>query len=133
MDFIESEGLAAHGQRDVIEAVEELLENSDGNVILDQPVILTGASEEEGSQYDSDDQSSEDESEYERLRKDRAQEEWDESMRQLEGLFHFLVIPIVGKFFGRRFSYYSKSYNGQRAQKLANIVVWRKYVDWSLS
>lgn len=133
MDFIESEELMAHGQKDIIEAVDALLENSDGNAILDQPIILNGASEGEGSQYDSEDQYSEDESEYDRLRKDRAQEEWDESMRQLEGLFNFLVIPIVGKFFGRRFSYYGKLHNRHTCPIFANYLVWRKYVDWTLS
>lgn len=37
-----------------------------------------------------------------------AQKEWEESVRQLQSIWQFVIIPIVGKFLGRRFSYYCK-------------------------
>jgi hypothetical protein len=37
-----------------------------------------------------------------------AQQEWEESVRQLEGLLYLVLLPIAGKFFGRRLAYYRK-------------------------
>ncbi|KAJ8057581.1 hypothetical protein LXG23DRAFT_54280 [Yarrowia lipolytica] len=35
-----------------------------------------------------------------------AQEQWEESLRQLEQLVSFVLIPLIGKFFGRRAAYF---------------------------
>lgn len=38
-----------------------------------------------------------------------AQAQWEESVRQLEQLLTFILVPVVGKFLGRRFAYFSKN------------------------
>jgi hypothetical protein len=55
-------------------------------------------SESEGTEYEEEEYS---------LSSD-AQQEWEESLRQLEGLFTMIFFPILGKFLGRRFSHYCK-------------------------
>jgi hypothetical protein len=37
------------------------------------------------------------------------QEEWEESLRQLEMVLSIVVVPFFGKWYGRRFSYWSGS------------------------
>ena len=37
-----------------------------------------------------------------------AQEEWERSLEQLQLLLTMMVIPFVGKYFGRRFAYWSE-------------------------
>ncbi|KAF9270134.1 hypothetical protein L218DRAFT_992791 [Marasmius fiardii PR-910] len=37
----------------------------------------------------------------------QAQEEWEESLRQLQQLFSFVLLPLVGKWLGRRWSYWA--------------------------
>ena len=34
------------------------------------------------------------------------QEEWEESLRQLETVLSIVIIPFFGKWYGRRFSYW---------------------------
>lgn len=36
-----------------------------------------------------------------------AQEEWERSLEQLQLLLTMMVIPFVGKYFGRKFAYWS--------------------------
>lgn len=36
-----------------------------------------------------------------------AQQEWEESMEQLQKLFSFVLLPMAGKYFGRSFSYWA--------------------------
>ncbi|KAL6865996.1 hypothetical protein ACO1O0_002096 [Amphichorda felina] len=43
-----------------------------------------------------------------------AQEEWERSLEQLQLLLTMMVIPFVGKYFGRRFAYWS----------------WGRYMEW---
>jgi len=38
-----------------------------------------------------------------------AQQEWEESMEQLQKLFSFVLLPMAGKYFGRSFSYWGES------------------------
>lgn len=45
---------------------------------------------------------------------DDAQQQWEESVEQLQKLFTLIILPLTGKFFGRRFAYYS----------------WMKYVEY---
>ncbi|EEB94217.1 hypothetical protein MPER_07008 [Moniliophthora perniciosa FA553] len=51
--------------------------------------------ESEASSYDSDE-------EYQ-----LAQEEWEESIRQLQHLVSAVLLPLVGKWLGRRWSYWA--------------------------
>lgn len=37
-----------------------------------------------------------------------AQEQWEESLRQIEEVMLFIIVPVVGKFFGRRFAYFGE-------------------------
>jgi hypothetical protein len=53
--------------------------------------------ESEASSYDSDE-------EYQ-----LAQEEWEESIRQLQHLVSAVLLPLVGKWLGRRWSYWGPS------------------------
>lgn len=39
-----------------------------------------------------------------------AQAEWDRSMEQLQLMLTMMIIPFVGKFLGRKFAYWSKSF-----------------------
>lgn len=39
-----------------------------------------------------------------------AQAQWEESLRQIEQLLTFILIPVVGKFFGRRFAYFGRCF-----------------------
>lgn len=43
-----------------------------------------------------------------------AEREWNESLQQLELLLTMLVIPYIGKFFGRKCAYWG----------------WAKYMEW---
>ncbi|KAF4125802.1 hypothetical protein GMORB2_1048 [Geosmithia morbida] len=43
-----------------------------------------------------------------------AQEEWERSLEQLQLLLTMIVVPFVGKFFGRKFAYWS----------------WTRYMGW---
>lgn len=38
-----------------------------------------------------------------------AQEEWQESLQQLQQLVSMVALPMLGKFFGRRWSYWGQS------------------------
>lgn len=43
-----------------------------------------------------------------------AQEHWEESMKQVEGLLSFIIFPLIGKVLGRRFSH----------------VIWKRVANW---
>lgn len=43
-----------------------------------------------------------------------AQEQWEESMKQIQALLSFVLFPLIGKLLGRRFS----------------KVIWRRFADW---
>jgi hypothetical protein len=38
-----------------------------------------------------------------------AQQEWEESIEQLQRLLSFVLLPMAGKYFGRTFSYWGES------------------------
>lgn len=40
---------------------------------------------------------------------DEAQEEWERSLEQLQMLLTMILIPFAGKYFGRKFAYWSES------------------------
>lgn len=39
---------------------------------------------------------------------DEAQEEWERSLEQLQMLLTMIMIPFAGKYFGRKFAYWSE-------------------------
>jgi len=43
-----------------------------------------------------------------------AQREWEASLQQLEMILTMMIVPYAGKYFGRRFAYWS----------------WAKYMEW---
>ncbi|KAM7183688.1 hypothetical protein V8F20_012528 [Naviculisporaceae sp. PSN 640] len=43
-----------------------------------------------------------------------AQQEWEESLEQLQLLLTMVIVPFAGKFFGRKFAYWS----------------WARYMEW---
>lgn len=49
------------------------------------------------SSFDSEDQSA------------LIQEEWEESMRQIEAVLSVIILPFFGKWWGRRFAFWGKS------------------------
>jgi hypothetical protein len=59
------------------------------------------------SSSDSSSDSDEEDEEYERA---LIQEEWNESMRQMQMLFSLVLMPFFGRWWGRRWSYWGKPY-----------------------
>jgi hypothetical protein len=49
-----------------------------------------------------------------------AQEEWERSLEQLQLLLTMMVIPFVGKYFGRKFAYWSTSGTCACMESIAN-------------
>ena len=43
-----------------------------------------------------------------------AEREWKESMQQLELLLSMVIVPYLGKYFGRKFAYYG----------------WKRFMEW---
>jgi hypothetical protein len=39
-----------------------------------------------------------------------AQQEWEESIEQLQQLVSFVLLPFVGRYFGRKLSYWGESW-----------------------
>lgn len=60
------------------------------------------------SEPDTDDTISEEEGESD------AEREWKESMQQLELLLSMVLVPYLGKYFGRKFAYWG----------------WKRYMEW---
>lgn len=57
-----------------------------------------------------------------------AQEQWEESLRQLEQLVSFVLIPLIGKFFGRRAAFYGEYI--RRGKEHGNINTNPQCGDW---
>lgn len=45
----------------------------------------------------------------------RADREWRESLEQLELLLSMVIVPYLGKYFGRKFAFWG----------------WKKYMEWN--
>lgn len=43
-----------------------------------------------------------------------AQEQWEESLKQVNNLINFIIFPLVGKVIGRRFSH----------------IIWKEFANW---
>lgn len=80
--------------------------------VVDHPPTLateTGELDELPSEPDSDEETiSEEDGESD------AEREWRESMQQLELLLSMVLVPYIGKYFGRKFAYYG----------------WAKFMEW---
>lgn len=44
------------------------------------------------------------------------QEEWEESLRQLEVVFSIVIMPFFGKWYGRRWAYWGERARGEERQ-----------------
>lgn len=42
-----------------------------------------------------------------------AEAEWEESKQQLNALFSLVIFPYIGKYLGKKFSFWSKCYNNK--------------------
>jgi len=78
--------------------------------------IIQNASTESSNDADEIDSlpSSIDSSELESEDGSDAQKEWEASLQQLELMLTMMIVPYAGKYFGRRFAYWS----------------WAKYMEW---
>lgn len=68
-----------------------------------------------------------------------AQQEWEESMEQLQKLLSFVLLPMAGKYFGRTFSYWGESGRGIRLAGnrgiliiLSTLIVYARYLRLGL-
>lgn len=43
-----------------------------------------------------------------------AQEQWEESLKQINNLINLIIFPLIGKVIGRRFSH----------------IIWRRFANW---
>lgn len=73
------------------------------NVNMSQEQWLQTMAQQEPEDFDFSDDDSYSSDGY-----DDAQEQWEESMRQLRALVSLVIVPLAGKFLGRRFAYYCK-------------------------
>lgn len=62
-----------------------------------------------------------------------AEREWRESLQQLELLLTMVVVPYLGKYFGRKCAYWGmfwERYQGEVAQLTASSAGWAKFMEW---
>lgn len=76
--------------------IEPHLSSSEADDIDSLPSSATGSSVDE-DEYVSD-----------------ADREWRESLQQMELLLTMVMVPYIGKYFGRKFAYYGTSYNDRQ-------------------
>lgn len=69
--------------------ISEAVPSSDNDDIDSLPSISSGVLSETDSESD-------------------AQQEWEESLEQLQLLLTMVIVPFAGKFLGRKFAYWSK-------------------------
>ena len=66
-----------------------------------------------------------------------AQQEWEESVEQLQKLFSLVLLPMAGKYFGRSFSYWSESRSTYGTGRglliiLSTLIVYARYLRLGL-
>lgn len=60
------------------------------------------------------------------------QEEWEESMRQIEAVLSVIILPFFGKWWGRRFAFWGESsWRCGRAPKLTPAFDRYKIFGWT--
>lgn len=91
---------------------DHLLQIPQKNTDMAEAVLQVEHDSEYEYDYHSDDSYSSDysSSEYELT----AQEQWEESLRQISSLMNLIIFPLVGKIVGRRVSH----------------TIWAKFADW---
>ncbi|ODQ66242.1 hypothetical protein NADFUDRAFT_45764 [Nadsonia fulvescens var. elongata DSM 6958] len=67
-------------------------------------MVSGDANRQEYMLNDSDDEDYDDDDSYS---SSDAQQEWEESLKQLDHMIMYILVPLVGKFFGRKFSKYA--------------------------
>ena len=70
----------------------------------DSYIAIPQHSDDDLDSLPSSDDSSDLDSEYE----SDAQKEWEASLQQLELVLTMVIVPYAGKYFGRKFAYYSE-------------------------
>jgi hypothetical protein len=55
-----------------------------------------------------------------------AQQEWEESLQQLHQLLTVVLMPFLGKWLGRRWSYWGQSYNNSLTYDSCSYLLFRK-------
>jgi hypothetical protein len=75
------------------------------------------------SSIDSSDLDSEEESD--------AQKEWEASLQQLELVLTMVIVPYAGKYFGRKFAYWSESlFRFIKGIRFNFCLGWAKWMEW---
>lgn len=95
------------------------------DALLDQDEIDSLPSSVASSEVDSEEESD-------------AQKEWEASLQQLELILTMMIVPYAGKYFGRRFAYWSTFDSAPTAFVPARIICanivfatgWAKYMEW---
>lgn len=60
-----------------------------------------------------------------------ADEEWQESMEQLEQLLSMVIIPFMGKFLGKKCAYWGRSVWPSIWMVAAKLFIgWNKFMEW---
>ena len=62
-----------------------------------------------------------------------AEREWKESLQQLEMLLSMVIVPYMGKYFGRKFAYWGKlcpEVMEAPEQTLMFYTGWKQYMEW---
>lgn len=93
--------------------------------------------EDASPEYDADEvdslPSSEDSSDLDSEEESDAQKEWEASLQQLELVLTMVIVPYAGKYFGRKFAYWSKHfacYVLERKHQLIRVKGWGKWMEW---
>lgn len=60
-----------------------------------------------------------------------AEREWRESLQQLELLLTMVLVPYLGKYFGRKCAYWGESRATHAVERLlTSDIAWAKYMEW---
>ena len=61
-----------------------------------------------------------------------AEREWKESLQQLELLLSMLIVPYLGKYFGRKFAYWGTLVRRKSTSVTLTIHTgWKQYMEWN--
>lgn len=63
-----------------------------------------------------------------------AEREWQESLQQLELLLSMVIVPYVGKYFGRKFAYWGSSIPTRAStfpsRRADHCTGWKQFMEW---
>lgn len=64
-----------------------------------------------------------------------AQAEWERSLEQLQLILTMMIVPWMGKYFGRKFAYWSKSFKAAVCSSADSLICfqlgWSRYMEWA--